>query len=124
LTINQNDSEEKTYQVALMRDIYRRSQRTIAWLDDPSNQTNIAFDALRRIVLAVLSDASDNYATWMKLLKNEDKIHTLWSRKHTHEAGKKPGGYRMCCAAAVLWKPWFSRMWIIQVGSALAHGRL
>jgi hypothetical protein len=41
--INQNDAEEKGKQVQLMRDIYRKAERTIVWLGEGSIFTPAGF---------------------------------------------------------------------------------
>lgn len=47
--INQNDAEEKGKQVQLMRDIYRKAERTIVWLGEGSIFTPPGFNLISRL---------------------------------------------------------------------------
>ena len=55
ITINQCDDEEKTQQVAMMREIYERSDLTIAYLGPSDPFAVQAFTTLEGIVKAVLA---------------------------------------------------------------------
>jgi hypothetical protein len=47
--INQEDAEEKGQQVQLMRDIYRKAERTIVWLGEGSRFTPLGFNLIPRL---------------------------------------------------------------------------
>ena len=49
ICINQKDIPERNSQVALMADIYRRSQRTLVWLGEAADGSGHAMDLLLRI---------------------------------------------------------------------------
>ena len=49
LCIDQEDSLEKNSQIPLMRDIYSRATRTIAWLGPASENLDLAFEALSKL---------------------------------------------------------------------------
>ncbi|PVH68697.1 HET-domain-containing protein [Cadophora sp. DSE1049] len=71
LCINQADTSERNHQVALMRDIYHRSEEVIVWLgeetltssDSPTGSVRDAFATLKHIL-----DWSDSLSTQLKTL--------------------------------------------------------
>lgn len=52
ICINQNNTEEKTQQVSLMRDIYRSAQRTLVWLGEADIISNAAIELLHQLASA------------------------------------------------------------------------
>ena len=84
ICINQEDLEERSSQVQLMRKIYRSAADVLIWLGDEADKSNMAIELISR-----LSDHHDK------------DIHS-WTTK----------GWR--ALGALLSRPWFSRMWILQ----------
>ncbi|KAL9613338.1 MAG: hypothetical protein Q9167_002099 [Letrouitia subvulpina] len=92
LCINQLDNEEKSRQVAIMRDIYATALDVLAWVGEPDTTTVLAFDTLERF-------AADDGTT--------DGSKTYQSLQDTAEE-------RMAAMQLFLQRPYFGRMWIVQ----------
>ena len=97
--INQNDSDEKSKQVPLMRYIYQKAQSVIIWLD-----TQGAEDAASAIVLA---------ASWMELKANS----VSQSESRTLQAlfsYEKPDVHWNGPFHRIAGLRWFQRIWPVQ----------
>ncbi|KAF2815344.1 HET-domain-containing protein [Mytilinidion resinicola] len=91
--INQADLEERSQQVAMMRDIYASAERVVIWLGDEDDDSNAVFDALGDIV----APSSHQY--------------------DEEQAGHRQMLMRQCSGAFYSLadrRPWFSRVWILQ----------
>ncbi|KAK1822028.1 hypothetical protein LTR12_003552 [Friedmanniomyces endolithicus] len=121
LCINQHDDAEKTQQVSIMRDIYQRSSRTIAWLGNADYHTDAALRAAHRIAMAMTSD------TVVKTLK--ETFCAPWSahamdnladnRKGWGDA--MPSRSEWTALSVLLGRPWFARMWVLQEVGVSGH---
>jgi Heterokaryon incompatibility protein (HET) len=60
---NQDDTIEKSYQVPLMRQIYRSAEKVLSWLGKDDEETHLTFALLERWADAILS-ASPNLNNW------------------------------------------------------------
>jgi Heterokaryon incompatibility protein (HET) len=63
LCINQDDTFEKSFQVPLMRQIYRSADEVLSWLGKDDGETHLAFALLERWADAILS-TSPNLDNW------------------------------------------------------------
>jgi hypothetical protein len=82
--INQEDKEEKSYQVPLMCEIYRRADRVVGWVGEEENKDSAALEVQKYINLADDDRLSSReIETWLAL-------------------------------SSFIQRPWFSRVWIIQ----------
>ena len=50
ICVNQKDLDERTYQVALMRDVYQQARRTVVWLGEASVRSDWAITACEKFV--------------------------------------------------------------------------
>ncbi|KAK3385742.1 heterokaryon incompatibility protein-domain-containing protein [Podospora didyma] len=89
-----HDQAEKASQIKLMREIYRRSARTIVWLGF-SNTSYYVIDILYRIFLAKFRYQLDD------------------QEMHDH-FGKERGSIEMQAFIDLLSHQWFTRVWVIQ----------
>ncbi|KAF1948570.1 HET-domain-containing protein [Byssothecium circinans] len=105
ICINQDDVEERGEQVGLMKDIYRRSERTIVWLGEEqrTQRTVTGHDVIEFI--RYLAQAAQRRGT-----------HQFWQ---SHESSSLPPLYNPVWSAfaQVLQRPWFRRLWIVQEAS-------
>lgn len=84
ISINQEDLEERNSQVQLMGKIYKSAANVLIWLVDEADKSSMATE--------IISSLSDNL---------DKDIHS-WTAKEWRALG------------ALLSRPWFSRMWVLQ----------
>lgn len=84
ISINQEDLEERNSQVQLMGKIYKSAANVLIWLGDEADKSSMATE--------IISSLSDNL---------DEDIHS-WTAKEWRALG------------ALLSRPWFSRMWVLQ----------
>lgn len=119
ICINQADDNEKSAQVAMMGDIYRRGKQTVVWLGDANCWTGSGFRYLK-LVSSQVSEASDSPG-----LCDQPEDEPDYSREG--EGAKEPRmrHLRLVWASfqdtlshlslrSVLCRPYFERAWIIQ----------
>jgi hypothetical protein len=87
--INQEDVDERSSQVALMRYIYGSAKAVTIWLGEDSEELREMFDGIS--VLAASDDSNDRVSGRLEL-----------ARKHTS------------ALLELNQRPWFGRMWILQ----------
>ncbi|KAK3386901.1 heterokaryon incompatibility protein-domain-containing protein [Podospora didyma] len=93
ICINQESIDEKTEQIAIMGDIYRRALRTVIWLGPAEQQTPLAFEMVKRLGDAAIEmDKNPNIKpdkTLQKLKVESEAVdsiildHTWWTRVWT-----------------------------------------
>ncbi|EME40500.1 hypothetical protein DOTSEDRAFT_74160 [Dothistroma septosporum NZE10] len=91
--INQEDTEEKSHQVSLMRDIYATASRVVIWLGEASPDSSVGMEILRHWSTADTFD--DLEAPWLV----------------------NPPGVVKSGLFDVLRRPWWERYWVVQEGS-------
>jgi len=110
IAINQEDTEERTQQVRIMRTIYENAVRTIAWLGEPTADSDLAIEYCKRVLSTLFTD--------------EEFLNQV----NEGRAGKRAGSVRLIKAefaktitteeevalARLVKRPYFSRMWVIQ----------
>jgi hypothetical protein len=89
--INQRDNDERSHQVALMRDIYANSSRVFSWLGDADEHSKLALDTLRRFSTVSPKEAIKIASQ----LRDEAEERRAAIRRFIH-------------------LPYFFRMWIVQ----------
>ena len=100
--INQGDEEEKSVQVAMMRDIYRKADGVVIWLGEVADGTPGAWKLLHHLAWIVGKAAPED---WEKPASVED-LRSL---------GLPTGaGSEWEALEAIFWRQWFTRVWIIQ----------
>ncbi|KAF4435854.1 HET-domain-containing [Fusarium acutatum] len=91
LCINQRDEDEKSSQVARMRDVYSTAARTIVWIGLQDESVAMAFDTLERFAA---DDGTVNGARARKELDQPERRRDAIGR--------------------LIQRQWFSRTWVIQ----------
>jgi Heterokaryon incompatibility protein (HET) len=102
ICINQGDIEERTSQVLLMDTIYWEAYIVVAWLGEATQDSPAAFELMRRIYAIADTTPQSDLA---KPLPESDL-----------EANGLPNKYSSDWKAldAIFWRPWFTRIWIVQ----------
>jgi hypothetical protein len=107
ICINQDDIDERSSQVSLMRDIYRTAQGVVVWLGQGTELIHKAIKTLTAI--------KDRY----ELDESVDLSGTQLSRLHGPlmdivNGEKHPGMYDFVDDWTLFESPWFSRTWVVQ----------
>ncbi|KAK3640645.1 hypothetical protein LTR56_011737 [Elasticomyces elasticus] len=95
ISINQNDTTERSEQVGRMRDIYSRSSQVIAWLGEEADGSSKAFILLHHL------------AEWTGSSLSKGKATKKWG------FGDSGDGYWLALQKLVL-RPYWRRLWIMQ----------
>lgn len=104
ICINQADTEEKNAQVRLMQEIYRRADEVLIWLGGAADNSDSAFELVRKLMFADEFDAVRGI-----------QRRYLWDPD-------VPAIFDLPLTSARVWydmfnilrRPWFERAWIIQ----------
>jgi len=101
ICINQRDVLERNSQVGLMGDIYRSAARVLIWLGEEDAQTVDAFKIFEDAYLAIDKAITryGSYPTLLNLLESELPA---------------PDDKRWIAFGALMYRPWFTRTWILQ----------
>jgi hypothetical protein len=105
LCINQQDLEEKSVQVARMREIYEHAPSMVIWLDDHADPMPQAAEAMD-----LLYDIYKELEPWLE--GRED--HEQATRRVTADGFLTPRVDRFEHLRALFEREWFFRSWIIQ----------
>jgi hypothetical protein len=105
ICINQEDVEEKTAQVQLMREIYQAAKLVIVWLGEEAYGSHEAIQMVKRVGEGIMQYAGQNAPMTAS--------YTLHQRLVLE---RLPGPFDATWAAywTLLQRPWYSRVWIIQ----------
>lgn len=109
ISINQNDLDERSSQVAIMGKIYSRSIRTMVWLGQDSwASTYGAWDIVMKIY-AVFQNQNPTAKVFSDIpIKNYDEqSHLALGLPPCHDVQWK-------CLARLMELRWFSRIWVVQ----------
>jgi hypothetical protein len=141
LCINQSDIEEKSWQVALMGNIYRRAQKVIAWLGSADDSSDAVMDYLNE--LGERADACDLgmgpeicLRLWLALASNppavqkipgirasafalsgRDKFSITKMQNLLHSIDGLHSRDKLLPMAGLkrlLHRPWWGRVWVLQ----------
>ncbi|RKK77250.1 hypothetical protein BFJ71_g16774 [Fusarium oxysporum] len=101
LCINQRDYAERNQQLLLMKSIYQRARRVVAWIGEETESVHLAKNLLRHLRCLHQDSAdfthSNSNPTYLKSLGLPDYASPSWSHLRYF--------FR---------RPWFLRVWIIQ----------
>ncbi|KAL6364813.1 hypothetical protein LRP88_00786 [Fusarium phalaenopsidis] len=110
ICINQNDKPEKEHQVRLMSKIYSQARLVVGWLGDGADESDLAmvsFSYITRFVReAVAEDA--------KLSPPPRELSSNNHVKLIYDIVNPVGGRLGRACAALVQRPWFRRLWIVQ----------
>ena len=104
ICINQNDSNERSSQVRLMRQIYQCSTRVVVWLGEHTQDSEQGVDLLLSIQRLALEN-DDKITASAQALAPDDLPKLGLASVDSGEWGSLD---------AIFWRPWFTRIWIIQ----------
>lgn len=112
ICINQDDVDEKTAQVQLMRQIYEAAKLVIVWLGEEAEGSHEAMQMVKKVGEGIWQFSSENQS-----------MLTTWKRHQELVQARLPALIDSTWATywALLRRSWYSRVWIIQeVASAKA----
>jgi hypothetical protein len=105
ICINQNDDQEKTRQVRMMRDIYEKAQRVIIWLGKEQAGDGRGFELAKSLYQKCDGASYDMYAT----------TYDFEGFDCESKGVPRPlGNPDWAVLFAILSHPWFSRIWVVQ----------
>lgn len=121
ICINQKDDEEKGLQVARMREIYRNAMRTIIWLGEGTEASDLVMTHLNRIgkeafEAGVLELNAADIKVWPRLAPGKAKIKTslegLMPRMTQGHEDKV--SFPLDDLIDLSYREWFRRVWVVQ----------
>ncbi|KAF1847250.1 uncharacterized protein K460DRAFT_55871 [Cucurbitaria berberidis CBS 394.84] len=104
-SINQDDNEERSAQVAMMQDIYHKAERVIAWLGEGTLQSDAGMAFIPQLV------AAEQRA---KMLDGTLSSISTWRRLRMLGLPKEGNDDKYEAFVSLFKREWFSRVWIIQ----------
>ncbi|KAL8770345.1 MAG: hypothetical protein Q9209_003981 [Squamulea sp. 1 TL-2023] len=114
--INQENVEERNYQVSRMADIYKSAEKVVIWLGPDENNSTLAMACLDALALKIKVDWKH-----FKIMPATEKTDTVWLDLE-QPAPFHDDIYRSI--VCFLERPWFGRLWIWQevlLGANRAH---
>ncbi|KAK5653044.1 hypothetical protein OQA88_9330 [Cercophora sp. LCS_1] len=106
ICINQNDTEEKTEQVRMMRDIYSEASQVMIWLGEPYEDDDLGMQFAEELWAA---------------RKSWDEVATTWLDRLALDVINVPNHFFQkkrdddwSALASLYSRPWFTRVWVIQ----------
>jgi hypothetical protein len=105
ICINQNDNQEKTRQVRMMRNIYKKAERVIIWLGKEQTSDGRGFELAKSLYHKCDGASYNMYATTYDF-ENFDCA--------SRGAPTPFGNPDWAALFAILSHPWFSRIWVVQ----------
>jgi len=96
ICINQQDDAEKNIQVAMMREIYKRSFRTLIWLGEESDNSHNALPLIELINNMRKNDTAESIPPGIWALKWEGVLHQRRARPR-FPTQLTPAGAKLCC---------------------------
>ncbi|KAI4191071.1 MAG: hypothetical protein L6R41_000386 [Letrouitia leprolyta] len=85
--INQQDKSEKTYQIKMMKEIYREASQVLVWLGESDKDIRMAMDCIKRLEAPGYLDPNQVASFYAPCEAGLDKLFR---------------------------KPWWSRLWVVQ----------
>jgi hypothetical protein len=107
LCINQSDNAEKSWQVAMMGDVYHGAERVLIWLGPDADFSDRVEGFLPKLLRAKdMKDAAGDDRNWSQLSAAESATYGAPSFNLN--------GVGYYALAAIMSREWFRRVWIIQ----------
>jgi hypothetical protein len=108
ICINQADHVEKSWQVQMMRLIYEKSKKTVVWLGESNNEMDLVISLAGKLLYsASLMEANGDRRRMEQMSFAEIKGYQI---PHLDEQTRA----EFKALKALLNRPWFQRVWIIQ----------
>ncbi|KAK1778435.1 heterokaryon incompatibility protein [Copromyces sp. CBS 386.78] len=122
ICINQEDNEEKSFQVLLMKDIFSSARQVIVWLGPAADDSDKVMDAFAEIGQEFLDTigvpySDENLYSGIDLLDaNIDQPHVayLLSKAFKVFHGLNEGLGNRISKKGWMYRSWFTRLWTIQ----------
>ena len=109
ICINQADISERSHQVAMMGDVYRRADRVVIWLGDDTEGTSKGFEMLRHLIVPDGTRAQPpGYITYPLI-----QTFALPRTPTRSDAELRLSDEIQQSMQCLLSKPWFSRVWTV-----------
>ncbi|KAK0644474.1 heterokaryon incompatibility protein-domain-containing protein [Cercophora newfieldiana] len=113
ICINQDDTEEKTAQVRMMRDIYSQASQVIIWLGEPGPDHHLGIR---------LAEQLGNARSYRddKILLEIDGVAATWIDRLQVDGGAVPDAffqgsdYSWSALASLYTREWYTRVWVVQ----------
>ncbi|KAF2135453.1 uncharacterized protein K452DRAFT_281500 [Aplosporella prunicola CBS 121167] len=107
LCIDQKNIKERNRQVSLMGAIYRAADRVIVWLGDDTQYFEDGTKLDLKCGLSLMRQI-------LKKTQTDPELRFEWDSLGESRGLPSPGKQQWQALAAVLQRPWFSRVWVIQ----------
>lgn len=124
ICINQEDRDERSAQVVIMRDIYRRAERVLVWLGPSADDSELAYNTLRRMSEywpEMVERWSKDRMSALKLGPYRKTLQRLCGSQGVAQSDDIETDERfqlqpqeIAALRAVLERPWWMRLWVIQ----------
>ncbi len=89
----------------LLCKLFSQGEEVMIWLGEESHNSSMAFDLIRRVVIAVSVEQASNPLNVFKSLDGQDLLDA-GPPEHSHPAWKALDSF--------FWRPWFTQVWLVQ----------
>lgn len=114
ICINQRDNTERSHQVVLMHEIYRKTSRTVIWLGESDSSTAAAFSSLKLIHDQMCTE-SENGQELREVLYGKSNIFQ-------YSTTKLPNDCDFAALRTFYERTWFGRLWVVQEAALCTSG--
>ena len=126
ICINQDDPEERSLQVTLMREIYLRAHAVIIWLGPSRKHTTAAWGTMQLIgtIYQEVLRKKDKEVDWYarQLLPNLAVSDLLMANSQASLEIDDLNNIDVCSEIKqILCHPWFTRSWVVQEAACARH---
>ncbi|EPE32089.1 hypothetical protein GLAREA_12171 [Glarea lozoyensis ATCC 20868] len=97
ICIDQNNIQERGHQVKLMKEVYSNAQLVVIWLGEEAENSDMAFELIKAVQPLLATDRPPR----SEAILQESQV-------------TEPGSMQWQALGKLFWRPWFSRLWIIQ----------
>jgi ankyrin repeat protein len=108
--INQGDHKEKGHQVQQMSNIYSRAQRVVIWLGEPTIDMDVFMESMEELDTESIKYSRNSWKisdpAWRDIWPT---VQRKLRDSHTDLETQQHDGLE-----SLLWRPWFTRVWILQ----------
>ena len=109
ICINQDDLDERSQQVRIMREIYQQAQRTVIWLGEKSEDSDVAISTCKRFIMSLC--ARDDMMDLIADYKSQNPYHR---RPKSFKSLGLPSEKEVFALTSLFKRAWFQRIWVVQ----------
>lgn len=118
ICINQADDDEKTAQVGLMAEIFRRATGVLVWLGPKQDDSDEGLEALKQLGLIALQtlislQRQPRNSSQSPVNRKNIWDHVLTAMRPTWFPSDVPA-FNLEAVLRILERPWFRRVWVLQ----------